>query len=384
MNVKRSVKNVWVNLDPGLKQWLVLGASIAASIALPGIGGVLVSCLIDGTFVDMFKAITTGDWETLALCSLAFVPGAGALKALKGLKAVGGIQKASKVIAPYKVLSKTAAKEGKQAHKLIEKRLVPGLQSSKPIKVGDIPSASLTKGAGGEHNLYTQRWKKEIPYGTNYAFLTRDEIADAARKVYYDAPDLLGGISRLARRAVIVVRTQSRVNFILDSFEEARRILEPLGFRPDTRPGINIHSATLFTDQPEYKQLTEALTRHGIHYTELKELSFSEEELANAQFLEMHPAGYWGYPQPEDGFKDESYEKPGHCPACGRGLLQNRPFLVRGPPRLGRNDILAMNWTFEFIITQNLRDWIVRHKLSGADFWPLLDYRTRKPIKGFY
>lgn len=181
-----------------------------------------------------------------------------------------------------------------------------------------------------------------------------------------------------------MVRIQSRVSFPQSNLEDARMILKPFGFRPDPRPGINIHSATLFTDQPEYKQLIEALRCRGIHYTELKEMLFSEDELASARFLEMRPAGYWGYPQPEDGFVDESYENAGCCPACGRGLVQNRPFLVKGPPRLGRNDILALNWTFEFLVTQYLRDLVVSQGLSGAAFWPLLDYRSRKQVKGFY
>jgi len=56
-----------------------MGLSIAASMALPGIGGMLVSCVIDGTFVDMLKAVSTGDWAMLALSCAAFVPGVGML-----------------------------------------------------------------------------------------------------------------------------------------------------------------------------------------------------------------------------------------------------------------------------------------------------------------
>jgi len=82
----QAIQKAWDNLDPGLKQWLVMGLSIAASMALPGIGGMLVSCVIDGTFVDMLKAVSTGDWAMLALSCAAFVPGG---KALKGLKLAG-------------------------------------------------------------------------------------------------------------------------------------------------------------------------------------------------------------------------------------------------------------------------------------------------------
>ncbi len=46
--------------------------------------GPLISCVIDGTFVDMFNAIMAGDWAAVGMCALAFVPGVGgAGKALK-------------------------------------------------------------------------------------------------------------------------------------------------------------------------------------------------------------------------------------------------------------------------------------------------------------
>jgi len=158
-----------------------MGLSIAASMALPGIGGMLVSCVIDGTFVDMLKAVSTGDWAMLALSCAAFVPGGNPLK---GLKAVGGLSKVSKVIAPYKVLSKTAAKEGKQAHHLIEKRFAKTLG----VKHGDIPSVALTR---ERHQEITNRWRDAIGYGTGTKTATKNLILEKAKEVYYDEPEML-------------------------------------------------------------------------------------------------------------------------------------------------------------------------------------------------
>ena len=70
-----SVKDAWDNLDSGLKQWIVMGVSMAVSF-IPVVGP-LISCIIDGTFVDMINALSTGDWATLGMCALAFVPGVG-------------------------------------------------------------------------------------------------------------------------------------------------------------------------------------------------------------------------------------------------------------------------------------------------------------------
>ena len=82
------IQKAWDNLDSGLKQWIITGITIAASFALPGIGGMLVACLIDGTFSDMWNAIKNGDWKQLALIAGGIaLAGVGAKVALKLLKA---------------------------------------------------------------------------------------------------------------------------------------------------------------------------------------------------------------------------------------------------------------------------------------------------------
>jgi hypothetical protein len=68
-----ALQDAWDNLDLCLKQWIVMGVSMALSF-IPVVGP-LISCIVDGTFVDMIKALSTGDWATLGMCALAFVPG---------------------------------------------------------------------------------------------------------------------------------------------------------------------------------------------------------------------------------------------------------------------------------------------------------------------
>ena len=80
-----AIKEAWDNVDSGLKQWIITGVSIAVSF-IPLVGP-LISCIIDGTFVDMLSAIKSGDWVVLGMCALTFVPGG---KVLKGWEAVGG------------------------------------------------------------------------------------------------------------------------------------------------------------------------------------------------------------------------------------------------------------------------------------------------------
>ncbi|MGQ9588555.1 MAG: hypothetical protein ACUVT7_09295 [Thermoplasmata archaeon] len=44
---------------------------------IPGVGiaGILIGCMLDGTFTDMLTAIRTGDGATHGMCVLEFVLG---------------------------------------------------------------------------------------------------------------------------------------------------------------------------------------------------------------------------------------------------------------------------------------------------------------------
>lgn len=175
-----AVQEAWDNLDPGLKQWLIIGVSFAVSF-IPLVGP-LIACVIDGTFTDMWDAIKRGDWGALALCAMAFVPGG---KALKGLKAVEGVG-AKRIFGSYGELKKILKGTDVQRHKLVEKRLIPALH--KDVKVNDMRAVIVSP---GEHLIYTKRWAAEIPRGTDYSTLTKGYIAEKAQRVYHDAPDLL-------------------------------------------------------------------------------------------------------------------------------------------------------------------------------------------------
>jgi len=105
-----AVQKAWDSLDSGLKQWIITGVAFAVSF-IPLVGPII-SCIIDGTFVDMFNALMKGDWATVGMCALGFVPG---MKALKGLKAVGGLNKAGKM---SRYCSKTEAKMAELTKKI--------------------------------------------------------------------------------------------------------------------------------------------------------------------------------------------------------------------------------------------------------------------------
>ena len=94
----------------------------------------------------------------------------------------GNLSKAAQYgLKPYYTLKTLIKNTGLQAHHIIEKRFgLKGLET-------DI-SVALTK---TEHQLFTNAWRKKIPYGTQYTYLTINEIWAVAQQVYANFPVLL-------------------------------------------------------------------------------------------------------------------------------------------------------------------------------------------------
>jgi len=180
------------------------------------------------------------------------------------------------------------------------------------------------------------------------------------------------------------MRIKSDIGFRIEDPEIAWEILGNLGLNVNYEHPYQ--NAVLFNDDQKYELLINRLKKKDIHYSEIFELVFDDDELEKAEFYDMGPAGYWGYPQPMDdfGYVKESYDESVACPICWNGAKQVRPFLIKGKPKFGRNDILAINWEFEFLITERLKSLIEGEGLTGAEFWPLLDYKKRTPIEGFH
>jgi len=196
---------------------------------------------------------------------------------------------------------------------------------------------------------------------------------------------------------VIVIRVKSHIGVSIHSERElssAEEIVKSFNLKferdrssipIDFRVGI-VRELYVHVDDQRFKPLIDEFKKSNVDYLELREWEFSEEELRNAEYLDMHPAGYWGYPQPESSYQEKSYDLSTACskPRCGRGARQIKPFFIKGIPKFGKNDILAINWEYEFLITDRLKTLIKGESLTGAEFWPLFNLRKPDPIKGFH
>lgn len=47
-------------------------------------------------------------------------------------------------------------------------------------------------------------------------------------------------------------------------------------------------------------------------------------------------------------------------------------------PKIGANDISGIHWIYEHVITNKLKNLINREKLSGYEFWPIINFKNKE------
>jgi hypothetical protein len=87
----------------------------------------------------------------------------------------------------YNQLRRQTAGANQQAHHLIEKRFA-GVMGQKQGQMLAVPLSPT------EHQVFTNAWRAEIPYGSGTANATRETVEAAARKIYADFPEYLAAL----------------------------------------------------------------------------------------------------------------------------------------------------------------------------------------------
>jgi hypothetical protein len=96
---------------------------------------------------------------------------------------------------------------------------------------------------------------------------------------------------------------------------------------------------------PHWGELGAITSAHWI--SDLVSTQFSSTELESAAWLKLDSTSYQGYPQPEDAWREASFDLTGYCPGCHTGARQVRPFIMKKSPPWGRNGILQLHWVYD-------------------------------------
>lgn len=102
---------------------------------------------------------------------------------------------------------------------------------------------------------------------------------------------------------------------------------------------------------------------------------FTQQEIGEAEWLELGPGWHHGYPQPHEddfGYLSATHDLKDYCDECGIGLKQKAPFQMKGEPKWGRRGILQLNWVFDqFFVTPEV--WAAVFKPHGVECRPVFN-----------
>ena len=183
-----SVVDVWNNPNDFMA-WLGVAGDIA-DVFIPFAGGI--GEAVNGTRkgVKAAKAAkdvveTADDFADIAKAVDRATDGIRIINHLDdGADIVALAKNGDRVIDSYKELRKATKHTGLEAHHLLEKRLLKGIDIG--IDADDLVAVALTH---EQHAVFTKRWRAALPYGQKYSNL-KDILDIAKNKVYYDAPEL--------------------------------------------------------------------------------------------------------------------------------------------------------------------------------------------------
>lgn len=169
--------------------------------------------------------------------------------------------------------------------------------------------------------------------------------------------------------------------------------LESAGVEFGDQSGI-LCSTSIFEDDARWPKVSAILVaneerriRHpNLTDTELLNLAsltsphFSEQERAEAAWLNVSTAWMIGYPQPEDEWpSSETFDLSEHCSHCGIGRRQIAPYMVSKPPKWGKRWLAGLFWVPDalFIRRDIFEDTLKPHDIEGRE---LLQFRGRQKV----
>lgn len=74
---------------------------------------------------------------------------------------------------------------------------------------------------------------------------------------------------------------------------------------------------------------------------------FSATEIAQAEWCHLVGTSTNGYPQPEDTYRERTYDLAATCRTCWAGVRQTAPFRMKVAPKWGRRSLTQMVWVYD-------------------------------------
>jgi hypothetical protein len=109
-------------------------------------------------------------------------------------------------------------------------------------------------------------------------------------------------------------------------------------------------------------------------------LFYEEEEILNAEWV-IAAVGEYQYPQPEDNYKEATYDTRNYCSRCGQGAIQNRPFRLKKDFVQRQTKFLGLHWVFdEIFVRPEIKGLFDAASVSGITYLDVVQHKTGQRI----
>ena len=169
--------------------------------------------------------------------------------------------------------------------------------------------------------------------------------------------------------------------------DEGRKLLDYLRANniPHKESEI-LTSLDILESNPHWQDIA-AFVEKGIALNTVSQTVFTQQELDEAQWLQVRSCWHFEYPQPENKFEYETitYNAENSCVECGAGLVQAAPFRMKKVPRWGKRAFFQLNWVSDELFTNTRgKEKLEQSNFSGVVFREVLDKKGISPLEDIY
>lgn len=170
------------------------------------------------------------------------------------------------------------------------------------------------------------------------------------------------------------------VRIILDKFKVSYKYKEDLDcVIPTFKYQIEFY---LNEDNPNFTALKSEIDKFKIEPQ--TGTIYEKSDIEKAEWF-IVSTGQYQYPQPEDGYLEQTFDLENYCNLCGIGRVQNAPFRLKTEPKQHNNQFWGLYWEyFAVFVRKETKSILEKEKIKGISFSrPVLNKKNIE-IDGFY
>lgn len=152
---------------------------------------------------------------------------------------------------------------------------------------------------------------------------------------------------------------------------------------PPPSGGLSVLWLKIPVDDPHLPVLLELGEQHKHWDAYITE--FSDEDYADATWLEAEIVSWIGYPKPENNWREVTYDlnHSDFCPKCGVGFTQVHPFRFSKSHKRGKTiHFCRPGWVPDALfIREGMKKELIAHGIKGVRYLAAIEAGSKKPFE---